>query len=78
MVVACTHDGPTGPTEPAPAMEATPAEPRAAVTNQDDGHRSAGWHTSLTVRSGVVRITYYDRGNGDRKFLARMPLNFPF
>ncbi len=45
-----------------------------------DGADSAdvGWHTSLTVRNGIVRIGYYDRGNGDLKYLTRTPLTNPF
>jgi hypothetical protein len=37
-----------------------------------------GWYTSITVRSGVVRVTYYDRGHGDLKYLTRAQLSNPF
>jgi hypothetical protein len=44
----------------------------------DGADSDVGWHTSLTVRNGVVRISYYDRGNGDLKYLTRTPLVNPF
>jgi hypothetical protein len=33
----------------------------------DGAFSDVGWHTSLTAVGGSVRITYYDRGNGDLK-----------
>ena len=44
----------------------------------DDNGQSVGQFTSLTARDGVVRISYYDDGNDDLKFLTSAPLVNPF
>jgi len=44
----------------------------------DGAFSDVGWHTSLTAVGGSVRISYYDRGNGDLKFMTRTPLINPF
>ena len=37
-----------------------------------------GAYSSVTARSGVVRISYYDTINRDLKYLSRTPLVNPF
>jgi hypothetical protein len=44
----------------------------------DGAASDVGWYPSLTAVGGVVRISYYDRGNGDLKYLSRVPLTDPF
>jgi hypothetical protein len=44
----------------------------------DGALSDVGWHTSLTAVGGSVRISYYDRGNGDLKLMTRTPLVNPF
>ena len=43
-----------------------------------DALHDVGIGTSLTSRSGVIRISYYDRSKGDLKFLTRTTLVNPF
>jgi hypothetical protein len=44
----------------------------------DGADSDVGWHTSLTVRNSIVRISYFDRGKGDLKYLSQTPLANPF